>query len=317
MITLRTFASGDTDYIAKLNQNSSTIKAAIDQLQAQAGAAGGGGGSISIGTFLGALFNSADALIGPSSYVPSQSGSTLTVSPGAMYRQSTQSVVNKLTSSTLSFVAQPTGTYYVVIDSAGLPNRSSTFLDGTVYSVQWNGVAFFGEPIRVAPCFYDTAEATASRSSLIAGEFLSPPDSVEFPTLDARLEATESATAGTRKIGCTIDNTTGLKGAIQIDFAGTIIGWSIIADVAGTVQVEVSRAPSSPPPAAPGIPNPTTQKISASAPIALSAAISASAGEAGVSTWDVDLDAWDVIQFNVASVSFLTRATLYLRIQQG
>lgn len=325
-IELRTFASGDTDYIAKLNANSSAIKAAIDALQAQVAAlsanGGGEGGGASLGLLMMALFNNADALIGPMAYQPTLVGSTATIAPGAMYRASSTAVVASLAAVNIGFGGLPAQLYYIVVDSVGQPSRSPDIVPGTAYMVEWSGTAFVGEPERIAPAFYDTDEAAASRISdaMVPPEFLdSPPTGPPFThyaTLDERLEAIEELVAGvTRKVGCTVDSTTGIKGAIQLDFAGTIVGWSVIADASCNLSVDVCRASSSAPPGAPAIPNTTTDKISASAPIALSSAQSASSAEAGVSTWDADLEQWDVLLFNVTSVSALTRATLYLRIE--
>jgi hypothetical protein len=124
-----------------------------------------------------------------------------------------------------------------------------------------------------------------------------------------------------KTVGITIDGggtviTTGTKGAIQVPFAGTIIGWSIIADLSGSISVEVDKAASSAPPSAPAVPNTTTDKISASAPVVLSGAQSAASGTTGVSTWTTAVAQFDVIQFYVASASTVTRTTLYLRIQE-
>ena len=113
----------------------------------------------------------------------------------------------------------------------------------------------------------------------------------------------------------TVDATPGVKGAIQLDFPGTIIGWSVIADVPCTLSVDVDRKASSPPPAVPAVPNTTTDKISANAPITLSGAQSASSSLSGVNSWTRSLAQWDVIQFNVTAAIALTRATLYLRIE--
>jgi hypothetical protein len=119
-----------------------------------------------------------------------------------------------------------------------------------------------------------------------------------------------------RKVGVTVDDTTGIKGLVQLDFEGVIVGWSIIANTAGAITVEVSKKASSPPPAAPAIPHITTDKISASAPIALAGTQSAASGEAGVSTWTLDVNPWDVMQFNVTAITTITRATLYVRIME-
>jgi len=335
-IDLREFASGDTDYIAKMNANVSDIENAINALQAQAAAAGPGT-AIAAGLFMVALFNDADCLIGPDSYFVTQHATTLTVDPGAMYIASTGVVVRLYTQTSINMAGQTAGQKYIVVDAAGTPLLNTSQLPGTVYSVYWNGSAFIGQPVRICPVFYDAAESTASRESTILGLDESPPETMSYHTLDDRLEATEEmslqasqdaanalalayelggAAVKIRKVGCSVDGTTGVKGTIQIDFAGTIIGWSVIADGVGTLQVEVDRKASSAPPAVPAIPNTTTDKISASAPIALASAQSAARAAAGVASWSTTLAQWDVLQFNVVAVTGVTRATLYLRIEE-
>lgn len=321
-IELQTFASGDTDYIAKLNSNVAALEDAINALQLQLGSVAG---AVSVGSLMDSLFNRADALIGPNSYAPTLSGSTLTVEAGGMYLAASQKVVSLFSAIAMSFVGQSAGTYYIVVDSSGFANRASVLQPGgNIYSVYWNGSAF-GAVDYLVKVFYDTNESDASRKSATMGELSSPPEEAVFLTLDERLEAGETlakeaistAKYRIRKVGITVDGTIGVKGAIQIDFEGTIIGWSLIATTPGNIQVEVSRKSSLFPPAAPAIPNPTTDKISASAPIALaSPAQSASGGVDAVSTWVRDLERFDVVQFAVASASLLTKATLYLRIQE-
>lgn len=148
-----------------------------------------------------------------------------------------------------------------------------------------------------------------------AGTAYPDPNNPEVPLRDVSAHQPQ-----VRRVGITIDNgssaiTTGVKGSIQVDFGGTIIGWSIEADQVGDITVEVDKAASSAPPSVPSIPNTTTDKISASAPIALSGARSAASAASGVSTWTTSVAQWDSIQFNVASASTLKRVTLYLRIQ--
>jgi hypothetical protein len=336
-ITLRTFASGDTDYIAKLNANVSAIKAAIDALQSQAGGAQGVN-EVTVGAFWNALFNDADTLIGPDSYFPTQGSSTVNVAPGGFYIAETQTPVQSLNIVTLNFSGQTPGTYYITVSSTGLPQFSSVLGSGAAYSVEYAGGHFDGQPIRIAQCLFDAAESTAARESTALAEVSSPTESGIYRTLDDRLEATEAMAAeakanadqaiglvyeagialegAIRKIGCTVDGAIGVKGAIQIDFEADIIGWSIIADVVGSISVEVSRAASTDPPFAPAIPDPVAGKISAAAPIVLSGAQSAARAEAGVETWDYHVSKWDVIQFKVASASLVTRATLYLRLRE-
>lgn len=129
-----------------------------------------------------------------------------------------------------------------------------------------------------------------------------------------------SAVSVVHKVGVTIDGagsaiTTGVKGSIQVDFAGTIIGWSIEADQVGSIQVDVDKHSGTQ--TSPSVPNTSTDKISGSAPIALSSAQAAGVGTSGVSTWGTTAVAqWDSIQFNVTSATTVQRVTLYLRIQE-
>ena len=337
-IVLNNFASGDTDYISKMNSNVSEITAAINALQAAAGG-GGPGTAVSAGLFMDALFNQSDCLIGPESFVVTQHASTVSVAPGTLYMADQKTVVASYAEQSLNFAAQTARQYYIVVGGGGIVNFRTTLEPGSIYSVVWagTGVGFLGDPTRICACFYDATEATASRMSTVMGEDLSPTAPLQYDTLDDRLEATEEIAidakdiaddvlaivqlGGIRKVGLTVDGSgsvisPGVKGIVQLDYAGTIVGWSIVGDVVGSITVEVQKKASSPPPAAPGIPNTTTDKISASAPIAISSAQSAAGGESQVATWNTDIVLWDVVQFTVTAVTTITRATLYLRIRE-
>lgn len=343
-ITLQTFAANDLDYIAKMNANDATITAAINSLQsAIVGMSGGAGSSATVAAFLDSMFGGVTTLIGATSYKPTGSGTNLTIAQGAVYRASSQTVVQSIAPVIISFSGLSAGTYYIVPDATGAPVRLGVTDTDNLYTVAWSGSAF-GAITRVVKALYNALEEDDARKSAEVG--------VDYPTLDTRLEgieetagvaATAAATAQTRaddafdlataavgvvkyrKVGLSLGDggtllTTGLKGMIQIDFNGTIVGWSIIGDAAGSITVEVSRARSSPPtapPAAPMIPDPVADKISASAPVTLSTAQSASAIAAGVSTWSNILQQWDVLQFKVASIATLKQAVLYLRIQES
>lgn len=334
-ITLQQFTSGETGYVAKLNSNSSMIEAALNNIQsAQTGA----NGAYTVGAFLDALFGGVTTLIGVESYKPTVSGTSLTIAMGACYIATSQIAVKSLVPGSVTFVGQGAGTYYLVPDSSGSVNRSTTSTDA-IYSVVWTGSAF-GAITRMANALADSYEENAARDSTALG--------TAYGSLDARLEAGEAATievaAGVasvaedvvalaavpkiRKVGLTVDGggsviTTGIKGAVQVDFGGTIIGWSCVADQAGSLEVEISVGRTSPaavPPAAPVIPDPITDKITASAPIVLddpSGAQSAAAGVAEVATWDTMLLPWDVVQFNIVSAISVTRFTLYIRVEEN
>jgi len=108
---------------------------------------------------------------------------------------------------------------------------------------------------------------------------------------------------------------TGIKGMIQVPWAGTISGWALTnTDVAGSISVDVCLHAGSAPPAAPAVPNTTTDKISASAPISMSAASSAAGGAAAISTWTVAVSQWSTVLFNVTSIATLGRVTIQLYI---
>lgn len=121
-----------------------------------------------------------------------------------------------------------------------------------------------------------------------------------------------------KKVGLSIDGnnsplSTGVKGQIQVDFAGIIVGWSIVADQAGSITIEIDKKAGTQ--TAPAVPNTTTDKISASAPISLSSAQTGGVGASGVSTWTTAVNQWDTLQFNVTAASTLTRVQAWLRIQ--
>lgn len=121
-------------------------------------------------------------------------------------------------------------------------------------------------------------------------------------------------------IGITIDGggsvpTTGLKGLIQLPFDCTITGWSLIGDVSGSAVIDLWYiAGSGAPPTAPNIPT-SGNKISASAPAALSSAQAAAGGSSAISTWSTtSLAQWGTVGFNLASVTTCTRLTLEILV---
>jgi hypothetical protein len=120
---------------------------------------------------------------------------------------------------------------------------------------------------------------------------------------------------GVSENGNTNPITTGFKGFIQVPYAGTIIGWSILCDLAGSSSFDIWKIASSAPPTAPSIPT-SSNKISASAPAATSSAQSAASGASGVSTWTTSVAQWDVFGFNLTSVATITRYVLEIQIQR-
>ena len=97
--------------------------------------------------------------------------------------------------------------------------------------------------------------------------------------------------------------TTGPKGFIQIPWACTITGWTMLADTSGSAQVTVKKSTYSA--------FPTQSSIVASAPPNLSSA------QKNTSTtltgWATSISAGDVLGFNLDSVTTCTRIIMELQ----
>jgi len=314
-IDLPSYATGDIDYIAKLNSSMAMIESAINSLQT---AIGGSASSYTIPIFIDALFHGQTSLIGLDSYVPVPTGTNLNVSAGAAYKATIGAVVGG-SSVVIPFAGQTPSTYYIVVDVTGTPVRSDSDIDA-IYSVEWSGSAF-GDIIRRAKVLYNVIEEDDGRKSLVLG--------VEYDSLDARLEAAETKVGEVealkmRRVCLFMDGGSGaialgVKATIQCDFAGTIVGWSVTSvsgDPVGDLTVEVSKRASAAPPSSPVIPDPVTDKISASAPIFVTGAASASGDPAAVSTWTTAVALWDVLQFKVTAAT-LKRATIVVWVQEA
>ena len=143
-----------------------------------------------------------------------------------------------------------------------------------------------------------------------------PGDNTTKAASDGFVQAAVAAGSGTiRKVGITIWGSEVGSGGFkcsQLDYAGTIIGWSIEADQAGSISVAVEKHAGTQ-----TVPVVTTagDKISASAPIALASAQTAGVDATGVSTWTTAVAKWDSIGFRWGAGTTLTWATLWLRIQ--
>jgi hypothetical protein len=150
-VTITTLSQGDTNYIDTHNSNYQTIKVAVEALQAAVGAANSNDPNASIPVAYDAMFGGSNALLGESSYKPTQSGaSTLDVASGFAYLSADDAVVTKSSSTTISFSGQTTGTYYIVVDEFGIPTRSESPA-GALYSVDYNsGTGNFDSIDRVA-----------------------------------------------------------------------------------------------------------------------------------------------------------------------
>lgn len=147
MTTLNRYANGDTNYVAKLDADMTTIETALNALQTALGTLGGGGGSV--GQLLNALFGPATAIIGNTSYTQATAGTIITIAGGYAWRPDLGNVLAKAGATAIDFTGQAAATYYIVVGADGTPARSSSSV-GALYSVVWTGAAF-GAITAIAP----------------------------------------------------------------------------------------------------------------------------------------------------------------------
>lgn len=189
-ISLPSYANGDTDYVAKMNNTNDIVEQAINSLENQVIAQAGA--SVSVGSALPALFGSVVACIGTTSYVPTGSSTTLTVSSGYAWLPFEGIAVKKVTTTSISFAGLPSGTYYILIDSTGQPSRSDTITSYALWSVVWTGS--FGDITRVAPVVWDSVDVINAQSSAAYSETYYAPDA-RFEASETRIIAAEDAIA--------------------------------------------------------------------------------------------------------------------------
>ena len=113
-------------------------------------------------------------------------------------------------------------------------------------------------------------------------------------------------------VGLTIDGggsvpATGAKGVVQVPYAGTITGWTLIGDVSGSAQITVSKATYA------GFP--TVASIVASAPPNLSSAQKSTSTT--LTGWTTAVAAGDILSFNLDSITTCTRLVLELQIARS
>jgi hypothetical protein len=113
-------------------------------------------------------------------------------------------------------------------------------------------------------------------------------------------------------VGIVIDGagsvpTTGSKGFCQMPYAGTITGWTILADVSGSCVVTVKKSDYST--------FPTTSSIVASAKPTLSSA--QKAANTTLTGWTTGLASGDILEFNLDSVTTCKRIMLKIQITKS
>jgi hypothetical protein len=179
--------------------------------------------------------------------------------------------------------------------------------DGASYVVQVRSVNAAGVPsewVAAAPVTV-SGTATILPPSSIGGDGASSGDVLVWD--GSAWVATATTKPGT--IGLVIDGggsvpTTGAKGLLQVPFAATITGWTLLADVTGSAQITVSKGTYAA--------FPTVTSIVASAPPVLSSAQKSTS--TALTGWTTAITAGDVLSFNLDSVTTCKRLTLELQI---
>lgn len=191
-------------------------------------------------------------------------------------------------------IPDPGGTptlYYVTVYDPSLTGDSGTSTNLTAYCTtsqitsHWNDAGY----IRIG-----TMTAVHGGGGVGGGGGSTPPP----------------ATVST--VGITIDGggstpTTGSKGYIQVPFAATIVGWTLIADQTGSAQITVKKC-------ADGT-FPTTVSIDGTTPPALVAAQKVESAD--LSAWtNITVAVNDIFEFNLDSVTTCQRLILELKLMR-
>ena len=102
---------------------------------------------------------------------------------------------------------------------------------------------------------------------------------------------------------------TGVKGDIVIDYACTLDSWTLLADVAGAIVIDVWKDIYA------NFPPTVGDSMPGSGKEPTIAATNASAQDTSITDWTTDdVAAGDVLRFNVVSCTTITRATLSFKV---
>ncbi|HXF55624.1 MAG TPA: hypothetical protein VNK52_16040 [Hyphomicrobiaceae bacterium] len=102
--------------------------------------------------------------------------------------------------------------------------------------------------------------------------------------------------------------TTGVIGDVQVPFACTILGWTLLADQAGSIVIDIWKDTFA------NAPPTVADTITGSAKPTLTAAVKATSTT--LTGWTTTIAANDVLRFNVDSVSTITRIALMLNVKR-
>lgn len=101
--------------------------------------------------------------------------------------------------------------------------------------------------------------------------------------------------------------TTGVVGDVELDFAATILRWTLLADRSGSIVTDIWKT------AYAGFPPTVANTITGGSPPTISSAQNAQSST--LSGWTTAITAGDTIRFNVSSASTVQKVTLALDLQ--
>lgn len=210
------------------------------------------------------------------------------------------------------------------LPAARLPNPSSTTLGGvqSIAATTHNfltSISTSGVPAKTQPAASDLSDGTTGSGGavvLATGPTLSSPIVGTQSANDNSTKAASTAYIATaitntklRTVGTTVDGggsaiTTGQKGYTIVPYAGTITGYTLIADQSGSCVIDIWKTSN----AVPTVAN----TITASALPTLSSA--QYLNSTTLTAWTTSVSVNDVFGFNVNSASTITRVSLIIFI---
>lgn len=188
-----------------------------------------------------------------------------------------------------------------VTNLAGYPGGATTFLRDD---------ATFAAPTGFAPAAHASTHSSASTDPVTVTNLAGfPGGATTFLRDDATFSALPTRTGS---LGMLIDGggstiTTGVKGYLEIPFACTIQAVTLLADVSGSIVIDIWKDTYASYPPVVG------DSITAAAKPTISAAVKSQ--DTTLTGWTTSITAGDILGFNVDSATTVTRVTLVLKIQ--
>lgn len=179
-VTLNSYAAGDTNYVAKVNNDMNVIAQALNAQEGQITAVQGGGGG---GGGVDQIYKDS-GIIGVSSFQMTLNSNTgISFTSGAVWHLATGQVAKNTSTTLLQFAGKAADTYHLYVDTAGNILFSTASADMTMYEIDF-GAPSFTILTRVVQYLFDGGDYASVLSSEVFGSQVN---------LAARLSAIEGA----------------------------------------------------------------------------------------------------------------------------